>query len=265
MQDAFNREIDYLRVSVTDKCNLRCVYCMPEDGIPLKPYQEILRYEQIRDIVRTAVTIGVNKIRLTGGEPLIKRDIECLVKMIAGIEGIKHLGMTTNGILLTKKAPLLKKAGLQSLNISLDTLDSIKYKRITRIGNIDTVLSGINTAIDLGFPIKINMVIFDDTTKQEITDMSSFCKEKGINLQLIRRFDLNHNKKTDSKYQRPPLCSECNRIRLLSDGTLKPCLHSNDELKVDFKDIKGSLIRAIKAKPALGKSCTIRNISQIGG
>jgi cyclic pyranopterin phosphate synthase len=238
---------------------------MPEKGVPLKPYNEILRYEQIRDIVSSAVTIGINKVRLTGGEPLIKRDIDQLVRMIADIEGINHIGMTTNGVLLTEKAHLLKDAGLDSLNISLDTLDTNRYKQITRVGDIHKTLSGIDTAIEIGFPIKINMVVFDDTTIQDIKRMSDFCKKKDLKLQLIKRYDLNITKKDDSKFQRPPLCSECNRLRLLSDGTLKPCLHSNDELKINFKDIRGSLISAINSKPASGKSCTTRNMSQIGG
>lgn len=265
MRDRFNREIDYLRISVTDKCNLRCVYCMPKEGVPLKPYHEILRYEQIRDIVKEAVNIGINKVRLTGGEPLIKRDIEELVRMIASIDGINHIGMTTNGILLPEKAFLLKEAGLHSLNISLDTLNPDRYKHITRVGNINRVLIGIDTSIALDFPIKINMIIFQETTNEDIAQMSGFCKDKGIKLQLIKHYHLSLSKKDNRHYHRPPQCSECNRIRLLSDGRIKPCLHSNDELKVNFNDIKGTLINAVKAKPASGESCTNRNMSQIGG
>jgi cyclic pyranopterin phosphate synthase len=238
---------------------------MPEEGVPLKPYHEILRYEQIRDIVKEAVSIGIDKVRLTGGEPLIKRDIEELVRMIANIDGINHIGMTTNGILLPEKAFLLNEAGLHSLNISLDTLNPDKYRRITRVGDINLVMTGIDTAIALDFHIKINMVVFDDTTRGDIEQISAFCKRKGIKLQLIKHYDLSLSKKDDQHYSRPPQCSECNRIRLLSDGRIKPCLHSNNELKVDFNDIKGSLIRAIKAKPSSGESCTNRNMSQIGG
>ena len=159
MLDKFNREINYLRISLTEKCNLRCIYCMPEEGIPLKQHKDILRYEQIEQIVQEAARLGINKIRLTGGEPLIKKDIELLIKKLAGIKEIKELCLTTNGILLTQKAKILKQAGLTSINISLDTLQPEKFKEITRGGNLDDVLKGIDQAIAEGFKIKLNMVV----------------------------------------------------------------------------------------------------------
>ena len=123
MLDRFNREINYLRISVTDKCNLRCIYCMPEEGVPIRNHADFLSFEDIEKVVKEAAKLGINKIRLTGGEPLVKKDIEKLVEKIANIEGIKEVTMTTNGILLPQKAKALQKAGLKRVNISCDTLD----------------------------------------------------------------------------------------------------------------------------------------------
>ena len=265
MLDRFNREINYLRISVTDRCNLRCVYCMPADGIPLKQHKDFLTFEQIYSVVKEAAKIGFNKIRLTGGEPLVKRDIEKLVEMIASVEGIKTIGMTTNGILLPQKAKLLKEAGLSSLNISCDTLNPERYKKITRIGELDWVLKGIDAALKENFPIKINMVVTNETTEKEIEEMQKFCDDKNMKLQLINHYDLTSEKLNNYTFDRPPNCAFCNRIRLLADGTLKPCLHSNIEVKVDFNNIRQSLIKAIKLKPESGYVCTNRAMYEIGG
>ena len=151
MLDRFDREINYLRISVTDRCNLRCIYCMPEEGIQFKRHEDILRYEQIEQIVKEAAQLGINKVRLTGGEPLVKRDIEFLIERLARIKGIKELCLTTNGVLLAQKAKILKQAGLTSMNISLDTLQPEKFRHITRVGNLDDVLKGIDAAIEEGF------------------------------------------------------------------------------------------------------------------
>ena len=265
MLDRFNREINYLRISVTDKCNLRCVYCMPADGIPKRKHKDFLTFEQIQMVVKEAAKLGFEKIRLTGGEPLVKKNIEKLVEMIAQVDGIKIIGMTTNGLLLPEKAPLLKKAGLSSLNISCDTLNPERYAKITRIGKLEWVLKGIDAALKENFPIKINMVVTNETTENEIDDMQKFCDDRGMKLQLINHYDLTAEKLNDYTFDRPPNCAFCNRIRLLADGTLKPCLHSNIEVKVDFKNIRESLIKAIKLKPESGYVCTNREMYEIGG
>lgn len=265
MRDKFNREINYLRISVTDKCNLRCIYCMPEEGIQLKQHKDILRYEQIEQIVREAVGLGINKIRLTGGEPLVKKDIEILIKEIAGIPGIRELCLTTNGILLARKAKILKEAGLTSINISLDTLNPEKYREITRVGNLEDVLEGIDAAIGEGFKVKLNMVVIKDKNEDEIDDIKRFCLKKNIKTQLINHFNLRSNKNDENFFDRPPKCKNCNRIRLLSDGVLKPCLHSETEYKVDFANIRESLGAAILAKPERGLSCNSRKMFEIGG
>ena len=180
MLDKFNREINYLRISVTDKCNLRCTYCMPEEGVPIRKHEDFLSFEQIEKIVHEAAKLGIRKIRLTGGEPLIKKGIEKLVEKISSIKEIEIVSMTTNGILLPQKANILKKAGLKSVNISCDTLDKKKYKKITRGGDIQNVLKGIDAAIAAGFQTKINMVILENTEKKEIRNMQNYCDKKGI-------------------------------------------------------------------------------------
>lgn len=160
LYDSFNRKIDYLRISVTDRCNLRCFYCMPEEGIQAKPHSEILAYEEIETFARAAVKAGIAKIRLTGGEPLVRKDILKLVAMLASIPGLDDLSMTTNALLLGEYAADLKAAGLKRLNISLDSLDPEVYQRLTRKGDVDRALAGMKKALEAGLtPVKINTVL----------------------------------------------------------------------------------------------------------
>ncbi|MBC8384182.1 MAG: radical SAM protein [Candidatus Cloacimonetes bacterium] len=265
MLDRFNRKINYLRISVTDKCNLRCTYCMPEEGVKHRKHDDFLSFEEIEKIVIESAKLGINKIRLTGGEPLVKRGIEELVRKIAKVDGIETVAMTTNGILLPQKAKALKEAGLSSVNISFDSFDARKYEKITRGGKLQDVLNGINSAIEEKITVKINMVVTEETSNEEIAEMQKFCDEKKIKLQLINHYSLVSEKKDDYVFDRPPNCANCNRIRLLTDGSLKPCLHSNEEIKVDLKDINGSLLRTVWVKPESGDSCTNRNMMEIGG
>jgi GTP 3',8-cyclase len=266
MLDQFNREIHYLRISITDRCNLRCTYCMPEEGIPFKSHNAIMRFEEIIKVVEASAELGINKIRLTGGEPLVRKDVVKLVQMIKAVKGITHLGMTTNGVLLDKLAQPLRDAGMDSVNISMDTLNPEKYKEITRIGDISHTLKGIDAAIAAGFEtIKINVVVMDNTPDNEIIDMQNFCTEKGLTLQLINHYDLSSEKKNTYKFDRPPKCGICNRIRLTADGILKPCLHSNQEIPVNPDDIISSLKQTVLDKPENGSVCTNRNMIEIGG
>ncbi len=159
MLDRYNRRINYLRISVTDRCNFRCTYCMPADGVPLKKHSDILSYDEIVDIVKIGTQLGLTKIRLTGGEPLVRKDLPKLVKMLSEIEEIDDIGLTTNGVFHPELAHQLKSAGLKRVNISLDTLNSEKFRKINRIGNIDDGLKGIDAAIKAElFPVKINFV-----------------------------------------------------------------------------------------------------------
>ena len=147
MLDRFNRTIDYMRVSVTDRCNLRCTYCMPPEGVPLGTHGDILSYEQITKVVTVAAQLGITKVRLTGGEPLTRRDIEKLVGMISAIDGIEEVCMTTNGLKFPELAEKLKVAGLDRVNISLDSLDPAKYSEITRGGDLQDALTGMDCSV----------------------------------------------------------------------------------------------------------------------
>lgn len=265
MLDSFNREINYIRVSVTDRCNLRCVYCMPEEGIIKKSHNEILTFEQIYSIVKEASELGIKKVRITGGEPLVRKNIEELVSMIRSIEKVEIIAMTTNAVLLYSLAEKLKNSGLDSINISLDTLDSERYKYITRGGNIDDAIKGINKASDLGFKLKINTVVYDEKSREELPLLRDFAKSVNAELQTIQCYDINKQKEDALEYDRPAKCKYCNRIRLLSDGYLLSCLHSNIKFKVDFDDIRGSIIKCIEGKPENGSYSDVKSVSMIGG
>ena len=157
MEDSLGRKIDYLRISITDRCNLRCIYCMPEN-IELLPMEEILTYEEIADIVEATSKLGIKKIKITGGEPLVRKDCWKLVKMLKAIEGIDEVTLTTNGVLLTEQLEKLKEAGIDGINVSLDTMDSFSYKKITGFDKYELVLEGIRAAIRAGIKTKINVV-----------------------------------------------------------------------------------------------------------
>lgn len=159
MKDDFGRTIDYMRISLTDRCNMRCVYCMPASGIKKMPHDDILTYDEIARLVHIAAAHGVHRIRLTGGEPLVRLHVDDLVAQIAAIDGIDDISLTTNGMLLPRYGKDLRRAGLTRVNISLDTLDSDVFHQVTRVGHLEDTLAGIKAAIDLGFhPIKINAV-----------------------------------------------------------------------------------------------------------
>ena len=186
MKDCFGREINYMRISVTDLCNLRCEYCMPEEGTKKLKHSDILSFEETVDIVRAAAELGINKIRITGGEPLVKPDIVDLCQKISSVPGINEVSMTTNGVLLDKMAKDLKAAGINRINISLDTLDPQKYKRITRIGELSDALTGIKAAEAAGmYPIKINTVLIGGFNDDEIEEFVELTRERDIEQRFI--------------------------------------------------------------------------------
>ncbi len=265
MFDRFSRSITYMRISVTDKCNLRCVYCMPPEGVPVRRHEDFLTLEQMAEAARAAVGLGVTKIRLTGGEPLVKRGIVRLVGMIAAIEGLEHLAMTTNGTLLAPRARELAEAGLDSVNVSLDTLDPARYRELTRGGAIEDALAGIAAARAAGIPVKLNMVVMEGGDPAEITRMREFADGIDARVQLINHYELFRKKGDTYAFDRPPECAGCNRIRLTADGMLKPCLHSDQEVPLDFSRLEESLRAAVDAKPLHGGTCTNRSMPQIGG
>ena len=326
MQDNYNREIKYLRISVTERCNLRCRYCMPADGVCKRTHEEMLTYEEILKVSRVAAKLGVKKIRLTGGEPLVKKDIIKLAADIKKIDGIEELCITTNGILLNEYAKDIKNAGVDRINISLDTLDEKKYKYITRIGEFKDAWHGIEKALNLGFKkIKINTVLIGGFNDDEVVDIASLTLKYPVDVRFIELMpmydsgdfkenafvkasividilkekygdnnieeinDIKHKGQVARLYKidgalgfvglisavSNHFCSECNRIRLTSDGRLKPCLHSNEEISIkglSEDEIEEKFKMAIQHKPKqhdilsyTSRSHANRNMNQIGG
>ncbi len=187
MKDQYNREINYLRVSITDRCNLRCIYCMPEEGIKqILSHQEILTYEEILRVINIAVTLGTSKVRITGGEPLVRKGVVGFIEKLAKIDGINDIGITTNGVLLKSYAKDLFEAGLKRLNISLDSLDEKNFSMITRFGHLKDVLEGIEKANEIGFtPIKINVVVMRGINDNEIEKFAQWSKEVPYQIRFI--------------------------------------------------------------------------------
>lgn len=186
MQDTYRREINYLRVSVTDRCNLRCVYCMPREGVRSTPHEEILRLEETERLVRAAALVGVKKIRLTGGEPLVRKGLEYLVKRISAIPGIEDITLTTNGLLLPPRIEALKEAGVKRVNISLDTLRADRYREITRGGELSGAWEGINSSLEAGLrPVKLNTVIIRGFNDDEVEAMARLTIIKPLHIRFI--------------------------------------------------------------------------------
>jgi GTP 3',8-cyclase len=280
MLDKNGRNINYMRISVTDRCNYRCIYCMPEEGEDNIEHTDILRYEEILKIVKASAHLGINKIRFTGGEPLILKGIDKLINETSKVPGIKDIAITTNGSLLADMAVDLKKSGLKRVNVSLDTLDAEKFKKITRVGNINSVFKAIEKCIAIGLaPVKINCVVIKGINDDEIADLIHLADEYPIEIRFIEIMPIGEGTKfynndglitSEELVERFPqliempssnmllgstaklykkanskgnvgfispmsckFCSSCNRIRLTSVGTIKPCLHSEGE--VDLK------------------------------
>ena len=315
MKDSFGREIYYLRLSVTELCNLRCIYCMPESGVVKKRHEDILSVEEIADIVRVAAACGITKVRVTGGEPLVRRGIIDICKSITAVNGIKELCITTNGILLPEYAAELKAAGVKRLNISLDSLDPKTYSEITRVGTLDSAMKGIKTALETGFDaVKINAVLIGGGNDGEIPEMIDLTRRFKVNVRFIEVMPIGESADwakdrfisasrvleiapelsdvgadgVAKLYKLPDgqgtvglihpisshFCPSCNRIRVASDGKLKPCLHSADE--IDLRGLSGRQLEdamraAISKKPQKHKldsgevSASARNMNAIGG
>ena len=215
--DSFGRRINYLRISVTDRCNLRCIYCMPPEGVSLIPRSELLSYEEISAIAQTAVELSINKIRLTGGEPLVRLELPKLIGMLSQIEGIDEISLTTNGTLLKRYAVELKRAGLSRVNVSLDTFKADRFRYITRCGELKDVLEGIEAARDAGLqPIKINTVVMRGVNDDEVLDFANITYEEGWHVRFIELMPF--ARVTDF------IPSSEIRQRVMSLGSLEPCL-----------------------------------------
>ena len=335
--DPFGRNINYLRISVTDRCNLRCIYCMPLEGVPQMSHIELLSYEEIQTVVRAAAELGINRIRLTGGEPLVRAELPKLVRMLSQIEGIEEVTLTTNGVLLKKYALELKQAGLSRVNVSLDTLKADKFRYITRLGELQGVLEGIEAAKKAGFePVKINTVLMRGINDDEILDFARMTYEDGWHVRFIElmpfkgvapmpsgfvpSIELRQHISLLGKLEPYPpnsiggsigitgngpamyyrlagakgtigfitpltktsFCSRCNRMRLTSDGKLRPCLLREDEIDLklplrsdeigaSMKELKRLILKAVASKPEHhhlneGVARLVnRKMSQIGG
>ncbi|MHC5075793.1 MAG: GTP 3',8-cyclase MoaA [Planctomycetota bacterium] len=266
MFDRFSRRINYLRVSVTDRCNLRCIYCMPAEGKKLVSRESILSFEEIFDIAQTAVNMGIDKVRLTGGEPLVRKGIVKLVSLVSGIEGIKDLSLTTNGVLLERYAKELTQAGLHRVNISLDTMNPKRYKEVTRIGDIRDVLAGIRAAQESGLnPIRLNCVIQESTEEKDAKEVAQFAKENGLEARFIRRMNMSEGTFWQVHGGYGGYCEECNRLRVSSDGFIKPCLFSDLAFSVRELGVKEAIMQAVETKPKNGQRSKTNTFYGIGG
>ena len=317
MIDTYKRNITYMRISVTDRCNLRCRYCMPLSGIEIDEHENMLTEDEMILACKVASSLGINKIRITGGEPLVKKNIIGIARRIKQIENIKELCITTNGIMIPKLGKDLVAAGVDRLNFSLDTLNREKYKYITRIGDLNDALKGLETAINFGFKkIKINTVLIGGFNDDEIEELANLTLKYPVDVRFIelmpmydsgdfgekafissnvvldRLKNLEAVEKDNSVaklYKLPNalgkvgiispvsnhFCNECNRIRLTSDGKIKPCLHSKDEINIkglNEEEMRTQFEKAILMKPekhdVLSKehrSKAERNMNRIGG
>ena len=266
MYDRFKRNINYLRISVTDRCNLRCTYCMPVDGIRLLHHEDILTFDEIKDFTEVAVNHGVSKVRITGGEPLVRRGITTLIRMMGDIKGIEDLSMTTNGILLKQFAKELREAGLHRVNISLDTIDPERFRTITRTGNINNVFEGIIAAKSSGLlPVKINCVIRESKDEAEAKAVTGFCKDNDLEIRYIRQMDLvkGHFSMVDGGTGGD--CILCNRLRLTASGKLKPCLFNNAEFDIRELGFEKAFKLAVTLKPECGSKNETDAFYNIGG
>ncbi len=303
--DTYGRPITYLRISVTDRCNYRCVYCMPAEGVALTGHADILRFEEITQVVRAAAALGVRAVRLTGGEPLVRLDLPVLVKMIRDVSGIEDISLTTNGLLLDRMAAPLAGAGLNRVNISMDTLDADKFARITRGGSLERIWRGVEAAEAAGLhPIKFNTVVMRGVNDDEIVQIAGLSREHAWDMRFIELMPVKNQESWGGEFPDPeqaymsvqeirslfdgmgleeikskigsgpareyrlpgalgtvgfisPLgehfCDTCNRLRLTSDGSLRPCLLTDREVPLITAIRSGQPLEPLLRQAALVK------------
>ncbi len=248
--DPFNRTIDYLRVSITDRCNFRCVYCMPEEGFPVSPKEELLSVDELIRLVRIGVESGITKVRLTGGEPLVRKDLVEIVRGVAALPEIRDLSLTTNGYILDELAAPLAKAGLTRINISLDTLKPERFKALARRGDLARVLSGIKAAQDAGLhPIKINCVAMKGMNDDEAADFAAWTIQEEIHFRFIEvmpiRWNLDETIGFDplSAHQGTGLLQlkQSSNGSMLSDLEMRRMFISAEELKQKIEAVHGPM------------------------
>jgi GTP 3',8-cyclase len=266
MYDKYNRRINYLRISITDRCNLRCKYCMPESGIALLKHEDILSFEEITNFVRIAADKGIDKVRITGGEPLVRKGVVGLVKMLSEIKGLKDITLTTNGILLEEYAAPLAEAGLKRVNVSLDTCDADKFTELTRGGDIKKVIRGIVAAQKAGLtPIKINCVVNESAEEFDALGVKAFGKTMGIEVRYIHQMSLETGKFAVVEGGTGGNCSVCNKLRLSSDGLLRPCLFNDVAFNIRQLGSEKAIDMALQAKPECGTVSYKNKFNMIGG
>jgi len=238
---------------------------MPEEGVHWLPHESILSFEEIVAFTRTAVGMGVAKVRLTGGEPLVRKGIVSLVAQLAAIDGIKDLAMTTNGLLLAEYADELRRAGLMRINVSLDTVDRDRFREIARRDALDAVFTGIAAARRAGFPLKINTVIERSPEEPDAAAVAAWAAAEGLPIRFIRQMDLARGEFYGVIGGMGGDCAHCNRIRLLANGLVKPCLFSELGFSVRALGAEEAIRRAIAAKPEKGTCDTKGGFYNIGG
>jgi len=220
ISDSFQRPINYLRISVTDRCNLRCIYCMPREGVHLVPHADLLSYEEITVVVQAAARVGISKVRLSGGEPLVRLELTKLIEMLSRVEGIDDISLTTNGVLLKRFAADLKEAGLRRVNVSLDSLRKDRFQRITGYDNLVDVLQGIDEARRVGLePVKTNVVVMKGINDDEILDFASRTRE-GWHVRFIELMPIGNGKMLQPEFMSAKEMLQ----RLAALGKLEPCL-----------------------------------------
>ena len=265
MLDKYNREIIYLRISVTDRCNLRCYYCIETPSVDLIHESNILSFEEIINFVKDALEFGIKKVKFTGGEPLIRSDIIELISILSKYNAIKDLSISTNGILLSQYADNLKKAGLDRINVSLDTLDKIKFKENTGGGDLNAVIDGLNKAKESGFhDIKLNCVIKKSSIEPDAINVMNFAVKNNFGVRFIRLMNLNEGNFWPIKGGDGGHCYKCNRIRLSCDGKIFPCLFNDNNFSIKDLGNKNAIIQAINAKPKEGYKTT-NKMYKLGG
>ncbi|MDU1052649.1 GTP 3',8-cyclase MoaA [Clostridium baratii] len=238
MLDKYGRNVDYLRISITDRCNLRCIYCMPEKGSSFQMEENILSNEEIYKIAKEAAKLGIRKVRLTGGEPLVRKGIVELIKKINSIDGIEEICLTTNGILLEENIDELYKSGLRKVNISLDTLNKEKYNKITRGGDINKVINAIDKCLDYGIVVKLNVVIIKGINDDEILDLMNLTLDKKVDVRFIELMPIGEGKKFEG----------------LSNEYIKDYIKRlNIDFDYEIRESKDGPAKYIKLKNSLGR------------
>jgi cyclic pyranopterin phosphate synthase len=266
MKDRFGRTIDYLRVSVTDQCNLRCRYCMPAGYEPPTRPEEMLSFAEITEVVGQAVGLGITRIRFTGGEPLVRPGLEQLVGMVAALPGLTDLALSTNGLLLGAQAAGLAAAGLRRVNISLDTLSPERYRALTRGGDLALVLAGIAAARAAGLaPVKLNCVVRRSCLEPDAQAVAAWAAEQGLEVRFIHRMDAASGTFSVVQGGAGGDCPRCSRLRLSCAGVVRPCLFCDQGFSVRELGAREALVQAVAQKPAAGGPCADNWIRAVGG